>query len=105
LYGCETICHIKGRTQIVFENRVLKKEEVEGDWRRLHNEEFLIMHALPNIIRLIKSRTMRWVRYVARMEEMINAYSILDGKPEGRHHLEYLDVDGRRIYKFLQRPF
>jgi hypothetical protein len=74
----------------VFENRVLKtiigpkKEEVAGDWRRLHNEELHNLYAPPNIIRVIKSRTMRWTEHVARMLEMRNAYNILVGKPEGK---------------------
>jgi hypothetical protein len=57
----------------VFENRVLrrifgpKRDEVTGDWRRLHNEEFNDLYSLPNIIRLIKPRRMRWAWHVARM--------------------------------------
>jgi hypothetical protein len=57
----------------VFENRVLrrifrpKRDEVTGDWRKLHNEELHNLYSLPNIIRLIKSRRMKWVGHVARM--------------------------------------
>jgi hypothetical protein len=60
----------------VFENRVLrrifgrKREEVAGGWRRLHKEEFHNFYTSPNIIRVIKSRRMRWVRNVARMAQM-----------------------------------
>jgi PAS domain-containing protein len=67
----------------VFENRALrrmlgpKREEEEGGWRRLHNEELHNSRAFPNVIRAIKSRTMRWTEHVARMGEMRNAYSIL----------------------------
>jgi hypothetical protein len=59
----------------VFENRVLRKifgskrDEVKGEWRRLHNEELYDMYSTPNIVRLIKSRRMRWAGRVARMGE------------------------------------
>jgi hypothetical protein len=72
----------------VFENRVLrrifgpKREDVTGDWRKLHNEELHNLYSSPNIIRLIKSRRMRWTWHVARMGEPRNAYRILVGKPE-----------------------
>jgi hypothetical protein len=73
----------------VFENRVLrrifghKREEVAGHWRRLHNEELQNLYTSPNIIRVMKSRRMRWVG----LEEMRNAYSILVGKTEGKRPL------------------
>jgi hypothetical protein len=51
--------------------------------RRLHNEELHNLDASPNIVRVIKSRKMRWMGHVARMREMINTYKILVGKPEG----------------------
>jgi hypothetical protein len=60
-----------------------KREEVLGDWRRLHNEELLNLYAPRNIIKVIKTRRMRWVGHVARMGEMRNAYKILVGKHEG----------------------
>jgi hypothetical protein len=59
----------------VFENRVLrrifgsKKDEVMGDWRKLHNKELHNLYSLPNIIRMIKPRMMRWAGHVARMGE------------------------------------
>jgi hypothetical protein len=72
----------------VFENRVLRKrDEVTGEWRKLHNEELLNLCPSPNIIRLIKSRRMRWVGHVARIGEKRNAYRILVGKPEGKRPL------------------
>jgi hypothetical protein len=61
----------------MFENRVLrrifgiKRVEVTGEWRKLHNEELRNMYSLPSIIRIIKSRRMRWAGHVARMEEVI----------------------------------
>jgi hypothetical protein len=77
----------------VFENRVLrrifgpKRDHVTGDWRKLHNEEFHNLYSSPNIIRMIKSRRMRWEEYVPRMGETRNAYRILVGKLEGKQPL------------------
>jgi hypothetical protein len=77
----------------VFENRVLrrifgpKRDEVTGEWRKLHNEELHILYSSPNIIRQIKSRTMRWAGHVARMGEERNVYRVLIGKPEGKRPL------------------
>jgi hypothetical protein len=73
----------------VFENRVLrkifglKKDEVKGEWRRLHNEELNDLYSSPNIIRVIKSKRMRWAGHVARMGEGRGAYRILVESPEG----------------------
>jgi hypothetical protein len=77
----------------VFENRVLrrlfgpKRDEVTGEWRRLHNEELNDLYSSPNIIRVIKSRRMRWAGHVAGMGEKRGAYRILVGRPEGRRPL------------------
>jgi hypothetical protein len=60
---------------------------VTGDWRKLHNEELHNLYSAPNIIRMIKSRRMRWAGHVARMGETRNAYRILVGKPEGKRPL------------------
>jgi hypothetical protein len=57
---------------------------VTGDWRKLHNEELHRLYSSPSIIRMIKSRRMRWAGHVARIGEKINAYRILVGKPEGK---------------------
>jgi hypothetical protein len=86
LYGCETwSLTLKEEHRLrVFENRVLrrifglKRDEVTGEWRKLHNEEL-------SIIRIIKSR-MRWAGHVARMGKKRNAYRLLVGKPEGKNH-------------------
>jgi hypothetical protein len=77
----------------VFENRVLrrifgpKRDEVSGEWRKLHSEVLHILYSSPNIIRQIKSRRKRWAGYVARMGEDRNVYRVLMGKPEGKRPL------------------
>jgi hypothetical protein len=58
-------------------------QHIWGDWRKLHNEELHNLYSSPNIIRMIKSRKMRWAGHVARMGETRNAYRILVGKPDG----------------------
>jgi hypothetical protein len=75
----------------VFENRVLmrifgpKKDEVKGEWRRLHNKVRYALCSSPNIIRVIKPRILRWAGYVVRIGETRDAYRALVGKPEGRN--------------------
>jgi hypothetical protein len=64
-----------------------KRDDVTGDWRKLHNEELHNLYFSPNIIRMIKSRRMRWAGHVARMGETRNAYRRLVGKPEGKRPL------------------
>jgi hypothetical protein len=64
-----------------------KRGEVTGEWRRLHNEELDDLYSSPNIIRVIKSRRLRWAGHVARMGEKRGAYRILVGSPEGRRPL------------------
>jgi hypothetical protein len=64
-----------------------KRDEVTGEWRRLHNEELNDLYSSPNIIRVIKSRRMRWARHVARMGEGRGAYRVLVGRHEGRRPL------------------
>jgi hypothetical protein len=60
---------------------------VAEDWRKLHNEELHNLHSSPKIIRMIKSRRMRWAEHVARMGATRNAYRIVVGKPEGKRQL------------------
>jgi hypothetical protein len=77
----------------VFENRVLRKifgprrDEVTGEWRKLHNEELRDLYSSPSITGIIKSRKMRWDGHVARMGKKRNACRILVGKPEGKRPL------------------
>jgi hypothetical protein len=90
LYGCETwsLTLREEHRLRVFDNRVLrrifgpKKDGVTGEWRKLHNEELRDLYSSPSIIRINKSRRMRWAGHVARMGEKRNAYGLLVGKPE-----------------------
>ncbi|KAJ4429180.1 hypothetical protein ANN_26183 [Periplaneta americana] len=82
-----------GNTLRVFENKVLRKifgakrDEVTGEWRKLHNAELQALYSSPDIIRNIKSRRLRWAGHVARMGESRNAYRVLVGRPEGKKPL------------------
>jgi len=95
LYGCETwSLTLREEPRLrVFENRVLrrvfgpKRDEVTGEWRKLHNEELSNLYSLPNIVRVVKSRRMRWTRHVARMGEGRGVHRVLVGKPEGKRPL------------------
>jgi hypothetical protein len=76
----------------VFENRVLrifgpKRDEVTGEWRKLHNEELHDLYSSRSIIRIIKLRRMRWAGHVARMGEKMKSYRLLVGKSEGKRPL------------------
>jgi len=83
----------KERKLRVFENMVLRRifgrlrDEVTGEWRRLHNEEINDLYSSPNIVRVIKSRRMRWAEHVSRMGEERGAYRVFLGKPEGKRTL------------------
>jgi len=95
LYGCETwsLTLREERKLRVFENMVLRRifgprrDEVTWEWRRLHNEELNDLYSSPNIVRVIKSRRMRWAGHVARMGEEWGVYRVLVGKPEGKRPL------------------
>jgi hypothetical protein len=88
------VSDIKEHRLRVFENRVPrrifgpKRDEVTRDWRKLHSEELHNLYSSPNIIRMMKSRRMRWAGHAARMGERRNACRILVGKPEGKRTLE-----------------
>jgi hypothetical protein len=76
----------------MFENRVLRtlfglnRDEVTGEWRKLHNEQLHDLYSSPSIIRIMKAMRMRWAGHLARKGEKRNAYRLLLGKPEGRSH-------------------
>ncbi|KAJ4432213.1 hypothetical protein ANN_20829 [Periplaneta americana] len=95
LYGCETwTLTLREEHRLrVFENKVLRKifgakrDEVTGEWRKLHNTELHALYSSPDIIRNIKSRRLRWAGHVARVGESRNAYRVLVGRPEGKRPL------------------
>jgi hypothetical protein len=95
LYGCETwpLTLREEQRLRVFENSLLgrifwlKRDEVTGGWRKLYNKELHNLYSSPSIIRMIKSRRVRWDGHVARMSEKRNAYTLLVRKPEGKRPL------------------
>jgi hypothetical protein len=102
LYGCETWSLTLGEEHRlrVFENRVLRKiygpkREEDGSWRKLHIDELHSLYSSPNIVRVIKSRTMRWAGHVARMGrgEVFTGFWL--GGPKVRDHWEDLGIGGR----------
>jgi hypothetical protein len=64
---------------------------VKGGWRKLHNEELHNLYSSPSIIRMIKSSSIKWAGYAARMGDKRNVYRILVGKPEGRPRCRWED--------------
>jgi hypothetical protein len=95
LYCCETwsLTLREEHRLRMFANRVLrrifgpKRDEVTGEWRKLHNEEIRDLYSLPSIITIIKSRRTRWAGHVAQMAEKRNMYRLLVGEPEGNRLL------------------
>jgi hypothetical protein len=95
LYECETwsLTLREEHRLRVFENRVLrrifgpKRDDVTGEWRKLHSEELHNLYSSPDIIRQVKSRRMRWAGHVARMGKEGKVYKVLVGKPEGKRPL------------------
>jgi hypothetical protein len=94
-YGFETwsLTLREKRRLRVFENRVLrrifepKRDEVTGEWRKLHNEELNDLYCSPNIVRVIKPRRIRWEGHVAHMGDRRGAYRFLAERPEGKRPL------------------
>jgi hypothetical protein len=94
LYGRETwfLTLREDQRLRVFGNRVLRrifgpKREEDGSWRKLHNDEFHSLYSSPNIVRVIKSRRVRWTGHVARMGEGRGVYRVLVGRPKGKRPL------------------
>jgi hypothetical protein len=95
LYGCEALSlTLREEPRLrVFENRVLRRvfgpnrDEVTGEWRKLHNEELNDLYCLHDIVWVVKARRMRWGGRVARMGEGRGVHRVLVGKPEGRSPL------------------
>jgi hypothetical protein len=95
LYGCETwsLTLREERRPSVFENRVLRRvfgpnrDEVTGEWRKLHNEELNDLYSLPSIVWVVKSRRMRWASHVSHMGKERGVHRVLVGKPEGKSQL------------------
>jgi hypothetical protein len=95
LYGSETwsLTLQEERKLRVCENMVLRiifgprRDEVTGEWRKMHNKERNDFYSSPNIVRVIKSKRMRWAGYVARMGKERGVYRVLVGKPEGMRPL------------------
>jgi hypothetical protein len=87
------VFHFKGGTQTEgFENSVLRrifgpKREVDGSWRKLRNDQLHSLYLSPNIVRVIKSRRLRWAGHVAHMGEGIGVYRVLVGKPKNKRPL------------------
>ena len=102
LYGCETwsLTLRKERKLRVFENMVLRKifgprrDEVTGEWRKLHNEELNDLYSSTNIVRVIKSRRMRWAGHAAHMGEERGRIGSCWGNRREIDHWADLDVDG-----------
>ena len=89
--------------------RLPRRDDVKGEWRKLHNEELNDLYSSPNIVRVIKSRRLRWAGHVARVGERRGVYSVLVGKPEGkrrlgrpRHRWEYIvrGSSGSRVWGY-----
>jgi hypothetical protein len=100
LYECETwSLTLRAEHRLrVFENTVLRrifglKREEDGSWRKLHNDALHVLYSSPNIVRVIKSRRMRWAGHVARMGEVFIGFWL--GGPKVRDNWEDLCVGGR----------
>jgi hypothetical protein len=77
------------------------RDEVTGEWRKLHSGELHNFYSSPDIIRQVKSRRMRWAGHVTRMGDEIKVYKLLVGNSEGENHSEDRGVDGRMGLEWL----
>ena len=110
-YGCETwsLTLREERKLRVFENMVLRRmfgprrDEVTGEWRRLHNKELNDLYSSPNIVWVIKSRRMRWAGHVARMGEERGCIGSWWGNQREGDHWGDLGVDGWIILGWISR--
>jgi hypothetical protein len=127
LYGCETwslTLREEHHRLRVFENRVLRifgpKREEDGSWRKLHNDDLHSLYSSLNIVRVIKSRRMRWAGHVARMGEGRGVYRVFVGRPESKRplgrprrrwkdniklHLREIGIDGANWIHLAQDRF
>ena len=111
LYECEawSLTLREERKLRVFENMLLRsifgprRDEVTGEWRRLHNEELSDLYSSPNIVRVIKSRRMRWAGHVARTGEERGCIGSWWGNRRERDHWGDLGVDGWIILGWISR--
>jgi hypothetical protein len=111
LYGCETwsLTLREERKLRVFENMVLtrifgpRRDEVTGNWKRLHNEELNELYSSPNIVRVIKSRRMRWAGHVARISEERGRIGFWWGNRVETDHCGVLGLDGWIILGMISR--
>jgi hypothetical protein len=93
------------------------KREEDGSWRKLHNDELHSLYSSPNIVRVIKSRRMRWAGHLARMGEGRGVYRVLVGRPEGKRplgrprrrwednikmDLREIEIDGANLVRLAQ---
>ena len=109
LYGCETwslTLREEHRLRVI-ENKVLRKifgakrDELTGEFRKLHNAELHALYSSPNIIRNLKLRQLRWAGHVPCMEKCLNSYRIVVGKPEGKRPLGRVSRRWRLILKWI----
>jgi uncharacterized protein Veg len=108
LYGYETwsLTLREEHRLRVFDNRVSRrifgpKREEDGSWRKLHNVKLHSLYSSAYIVRVIKSRRMRWAGHVTRMGEGRDVYRVLVGRLEGRRPLEDLGVGGRITLRWI----
>jgi len=109
LFGCETwsLTVTDEHRLGVFDKRVLrrifgpKRDELAGEWIKLHNEELSGLYSSPIIVRVIKSRRMRWAGHVARMRQRRDVYIVVLGNLRERDHLDDRGIDEKIILRWI----